>query len=158
MKKIGFIGLGNMGMGMAKNLLNKGFTVKGFDIRREVRNGIKQFGGIPVNSTAETAVDSDVVFIMVVNGQQVISVIEGGLKEKLAKGTTVILCPTIGRNYVKQAEALLVPLGVNEPGTGEINFDKIKKVLKELKYDGFFGFELTPLESSEKCAKILKDF
>ena len=46
----------------------------------------------------------------------------------------------------------------NEPGTGEINFDKIKKVLKELKYDGIFGFELTPQESSEKCAKILKNF
>ena len=81
MKKIGFIGLGNMGMG--QNLLSKDFAVKGFDLREEVKNKLKQCGGIPVNSAAETAEGSDVVSIMVLNGQQVIRIIEGGFKEKL---------------------------------------------------------------------------
>ena len=112
MKNIGFIGLGNMGMGMAKNLSSKGFAVKGFDIRKEVRDSIAQFGAEPVDSAAQTAVGSDVIFIMVLNGPQIIDVLEGGLKEKLGKGQTVILCPTAGGSYVKQAEALLVPLGV----------------------------------------------
>jgi putative dehydrogenase len=111
MKKIGFIGLGNMGMGMAKNLLRKGFPVKGFDLREEVRNEFKQYGGIPVNSAGETAEGSDVVFIMVLNGQQVIGIMEGGFTEKLKKGTTVVISATIGRSYVKEAEKLLVAAG-----------------------------------------------
>jgi len=46
----------------------------------------------------------------------------------------------------------------HEPGTGEINFDRIKQTLKSLGYDGIFGFELVPSESSVKCCEILKAF
>jgi hydroxypyruvate isomerase len=46
----------------------------------------------------------------------------------------------------------------HEPGTGEINFDRIKRTLKSLGYDGVFGFELVPSESSVKCCEILKAF
>jgi hydroxypyruvate isomerase len=46
----------------------------------------------------------------------------------------------------------------HEPGTGEINFDRIKRTLKSLNYDGVFGFELVPSESSVKCCEILKAF
>lgn len=46
----------------------------------------------------------------------------------------------------------------HEPGTGEINFDKIKSTLKSLGYEGVFGFELVPSESSMKCCEILKAF
>jgi len=46
----------------------------------------------------------------------------------------------------------------HEPGTGEINFDRIKRTLKSLGYDGVFGFELVPFESSMKCCEILKAF
>ena len=46
----------------------------------------------------------------------------------------------------------------NEPGTGEINFGKLKAVLSDLGYDGFYGFELSPAQSSAACAKILKAF
>jgi len=46
----------------------------------------------------------------------------------------------------------------HEPGTGEINFERIKRTLKTLGYDGVFGFELVPSESSIKCCEILKAF
>lgn len=46
----------------------------------------------------------------------------------------------------------------HEPGTGEINFDRIKKTLRSLGYDGVFGFELVPSESSVTCCEILKSF
>mgnify|MGYP003303183188 CR=1 FL=1 len=36
MEKIGFIGLGNMGMPMAQNLISNGIKVKGFDVSEEV--------------------------------------------------------------------------------------------------------------------------
>ena len=46
----------------------------------------------------------------------------------------------------------------HEPGTGEINFGRIKHTLTSLGYDGVFGFELVPSESSVKCCEILKAF
>jgi hydroxypyruvate isomerase len=47
----------------------------------------------------------------------------------------------------------------HEPGTGEINFEKIKQVVvNELKYDGIWGFELDPQIDSATCMKILTDF
>lgn len=46
----------------------------------------------------------------------------------------------------------------HEPGTGEINFDKIKRTLQAVGYDGVFGFELVPSESSVKCCEMLKAF
>ena len=100
-----------MGMGMAKNLLIKGFTVKGFDLREEVRNDLKKYGGIPVDLAADTADGSDVIFLMVLDGKQVLDIIEGGFKERLGKGATVIISATIGMNYVKQAADLLVGAG-----------------------------------------------
>jgi hydroxypyruvate isomerase len=42
-----------------------------------------------------------------------------------------------------------------EPGTGEINYYNVFKVLKELKYDGFVGFELSPSRDSFEVAKEL---
>lgn len=46
----------------------------------------------------------------------------------------------------------------HEPGTGEINFERIKRTLTSLGYDGIFGFELVPSESSVKCCDLLKAF
>jgi putative dehydrogenase len=110
MKRIGIIGLGNMGMGMAKNLLEKGFSVKGFDIREEQRKQFEQLGGISVLAIEETAINSDVIFLMVLNGDQVLSILNGPFKEKVEKSTTIIISATIGRSYVKQAEELLLSL------------------------------------------------
>lgn len=41
----------------------------------------------------------------------------------------------------------------HEPGTGEINFDKIKQTLDNLRYDGIYGLELEPSLSSSESAK-----
>ena len=46
--------------------------------------------------------------------------------------------------------------GRHEPGTGEINFTAIMNTLKELKYDGMIGFELTPLQDSKKAIDMIK--
>ena len=46
----------------------------------------------------------------------------------------------------------------HEPGTGEINFERIKRTLKTLGYDGVFGFELVPSDSSVRCCEMLKAF
>ncbi|MGI6175817.1 MAG: TIM barrel protein [Christensenellales bacterium] len=45
-----------------------------------------------------------------------------------------------------------------EPGTGEINFDRLKEELHSIGYDGIFGFELVPKTTSDACARILGAF
>ena len=43
MKKIGFIGLGNMGKGMVENLLQNNLIVTGFDIKNEVFKNFSKY-------------------------------------------------------------------------------------------------------------------
>lgn len=54
-QKVGILGLGRMGRGIAKNLLENGFTVQGFDIAKRARDELRDFGGVAVGSAAEAA-------------------------------------------------------------------------------------------------------
>jgi hydroxypyruvate isomerase len=45
--------------------------------------------------------------------------------------------------------------GRHEPGTGEINFPNVMMALRELEYDGFVGFELSPLQDPVRAASPL---
>jgi len=45
--------------------------------------------------------------------------------------------------------------GRHEPGTGEINYANVMTALRELEYDGFVGFELSPLQDPVRQAYIL---
>lgn len=98
MHKIGFIGLGDMGIYMSRNMLKGGFSIKGFDISEARRDQFAKNGGVPCNSCAEVGIDIDVAVIMVVSGEQVESVMLGdnGIFETLKEGATVIVIATIG--------------------------------------------------------------
>jgi len=45
MKRVGIIGLGDMGIGMAKNILAAGFDLTGFDLRTERLDMLTALGG-----------------------------------------------------------------------------------------------------------------
>ena len=96
MKNAAVVGLGNMGMGMAKNLLAAGFDVTGFDLKPERRQLLAEQGGNPAETLADLA-GADVVFVMVMSGAQVKQVIagEGGLMRVLGAGATIIVSATI---------------------------------------------------------------
>jgi len=106
MKDVGFVGLGNMGMGMAKNLLKKGFRVKGFDLCEDKLRNFREAGGESVNSCAEAGKNVDATFVMVLNGNQVKRVIvgENGLLETMKPGSIIIVSATIGRKDIKDVE------------------------------------------------------
>jgi 3-hydroxyisobutyrate dehydrogenase-like beta-hydroxyacid dehydrogenase len=82
-----------MGIGLAKNVLKKGFELTGFDIRTDRRQQLVELGGKAAASCREVAVAADVVLVMVLNGDQVKEVIlgENGLLEGLSPGSTVII-------------------------------------------------------------------
>ncbi len=115
MKKVGFVGLGDMGMGMTRNLLEHGFEVTGYDLRADRLTTLAQLGGKPVANCREVAQNSDVVFVMVLNGQQVKEVIEAetGLLAALKPGATIIITATIHPSEVKEMEKPLSLKGVH---------------------------------------------
>jgi len=45
MEKIGIIGLGNMGMGIAKNVINSGYSATGYDLRDSCLKELIKNGG-----------------------------------------------------------------------------------------------------------------
>ncbi|MGB5817521.1 MAG: NAD(P)-binding domain-containing protein, partial [Thermoanaerobaculia bacterium] len=97
MKRIGIIGLGSMGLAMAKNIIDSGFELTGFDLRQESLRLLEAAGGKPAGSAADVGANADVVFVMVLNGSQVREVVAGenGLLENMKPGSTIIVSATI---------------------------------------------------------------
>jgi putative dehydrogenase len=97
MTTVGFIGLGSMGLPMAKNLLARGFTVRGFDMRPAAVEVLVQAGGIGVSAAAPASAGADVLVLMVVNAAQaeVILFAEGALAALSDDGVVVLMatCP-----------------------------------------------------------------
>ena len=94
---VAFIGLGSMGLGMAKNLLKHGHKVVGVDPSDAARKAFSDAGGSCVATCAEAAAGADVVVIAVVNDKQVEAVLfgDGGAVSKLRKGGVVMQCATV---------------------------------------------------------------
>jgi 3-hydroxyisobutyrate dehydrogenase len=95
MTKIGFIGLGSMGLPMAKNLTVRGFAVRGFDTRPAAVEDLVQAGGLAASSAAEAAAGADLLLLMVVNAVQAEAVLfDGGALAALPPDGIVVLMAT----------------------------------------------------------------
>ncbi len=113
-KRVGVIGLGDMGLGMARNLLAAGFTVTGLDLRPARAALLEAAGGKSAASAADLGRAADTVFIMVMNGQQVVGLLQGedGLPAGMAPGGTVIVTATIEPREMREVAALLEGCGL----------------------------------------------
>lgn len=100
MQKVGVIGLGDMGSGIAKNLLEKGFPTIGLDLNPDRLRAFAERGGVPASSVAELARNADAVFVMVMTGAQAKEIIlgKGGLRDNMKKKSIIILTATIITN------------------------------------------------------------
>lgn len=87
-KNVGIIGLGDMGIGMAKNIIKNGFELTGFDLRTERLEMLSKLRGKPAASSREVAENSNIVFVMVLNGNQVKEVVMG--KDGLIDGNKIL--------------------------------------------------------------------
>lgn len=104
--RAGVIGLGDMGSGLALNLIKNGFETSGYDLDSARMGAFRKLGGAEANSVADVARNSDAVFVMVMNGDQAREVILGeqdGLLATMNTGGVVILSATI-----KPAEAIAI--------------------------------------------------
>ena len=87
--KIGFIGLGNMGAPMAKNLAQAGHDVAGFDTANVSVDGVKHAA-----SALDAATGADVVFTMLPNGD-ILRSVASDIIPVMSKGAVLADCSTV---------------------------------------------------------------
>jgi 3-hydroxyisobutyrate dehydrogenase len=111
MARIGFIGLGNMGLPMAQNLIKAGHAVEGVDVNPAAVEKLKAAGGSAAEFAKVAAARADVVITMLPAGSHVREVYLGpnGIIENANEGTLLIDCSTIdvetARAVAQAAEA-----------------------------------------------------
>jgi len=95
--KLGWIGLGNMGNPMAKNLIKAGFEVVVFNRTKEKETELLKAGAKSANSPQQLLEICDVVFTMLSNDEAVKAVFEGesGLLTKEQPGKLIINMSTV---------------------------------------------------------------
>ena len=95
MSRIGFVGLGAMGLPMARNLLRAGHEVHGFDLSAAALAALAEAGGTAAPSAAVAAQRADMLVLMVVNAAQAEAVLfDAGALDALAPRGIVCLMAT----------------------------------------------------------------
>ncbi|MEN4918908.1 3-hydroxyisobutyrate dehydrogenase [Achromobacter spanius] len=121
MTRIGFIGLGAMGLPMATNLLAQGHPVIGYDTVD--RPAFVQAGGRAAGSIRELVEDADVIITMLPNGAVVLDVVATQVLPHVRPGQVLIDCSTIGVPSARKLHALAAEHGLaalDAPVTGGV--------------------------------------
>ena len=111
---VGVIGLGHMGLGMAKNLLKAGFPVVGFDIRPEALKQLQKSGGHLVKTPLEVAKRARISILVVLNFDQIEDAVLGktGMKDGMQAGDVLIVSSTIAPSQIRTLGQKLEAIGV----------------------------------------------
>jgi L-threonate 2-dehydrogenase len=114
-KTVNIMGAGNMGGGMALNLLARGYAVHVQDIDATRVTFLKENGAVAGIKYAQSAIKSVVTIVCVVDHLQTEDVLFGeqGVVNWAAPGHTVMLCPTISPRHVEGFAARLVAQGIH---------------------------------------------
>ena len=115
MKKLGFIGLGNMGKGMALNLAKAGYPLTVHDIRPEPVQELVQAGAKAAASPREVAENSEIVITMVTSSPHVEQIMFGpdGVLAGLKKGNIIIDMSTIDPIVTRKVAAAATEKGID---------------------------------------------
>lgn len=112
--RVGLIGLGAMGRGMASSLRAAGFELGVVDVRPGVAEEFAAEGGTVYATAAELAAELDVLVSVVVNAAQVEQVLFGpqGAAETLRPGSVFVMCSTVLPTWSAELEQRLAERGV----------------------------------------------
>ena len=113
-RKVGVIGLGAMGLGIAKTLRNHGYTVHACDARPGAAADFAKEGGVACATPADVAAGVDVVVSVVVNAAQTEAVLfgESGAAGTMRPGSVFVMCSTVDPNWSIALEARLAQQGI----------------------------------------------
>ncbi len=121
--KVGFIGLGHMGRGMAENVLKKGFDTTVFDLRREPVEALKQIGATAARSPREVGERCEIIIIIVLDDSQVEEVVLGkeGVLAGAKPGSVIVVMSTVSAKVCQRISQIAAQKGVgliDAPVTG----------------------------------------
>ena len=126
MKKIGMIGLGNMGSAVARNIQRAKYPLYVYDINKEAGKNVINNGGIVTNSPKELLNDVDIVVSMVFGPKEIEDVLKGengmlqtSCKDKIWIDLTTS-SPTLMRSLAKEFEES-GGFAVDAPVTGSLD-------------------------------------
>ncbi|MBE0627574.1 MAG: NAD(P)-dependent oxidoreductase [Burkholderiales bacterium] len=111
---VGVIGLGAMGLGVARSLLRAGFRTHACDVRSEVLAAFAAEGGIACATPAQLGAACEVVLTLVVNAQQTEAVLlgENGAAGAMRAGSVVIASATVAPEFAESLAARLAARGI----------------------------------------------
>ena len=100
MRKIGFVGLGNMGSKMVINLLKANYEVIGYDINENFTNSLVPIGLKKASSLTELSKDVDILITMLPNGE-IVETVYDNIINNFKKSTLFTDCSTIDVDKAK---------------------------------------------------------
>lgn len=111
---VAVVGLGSMGLGMARSLVRAGHAVRGFDISADALNALEAAGGTPGANPGDAVAGADVAVIVVVNAAQTETVLfgENGVVAAMKSGGVIIACATISPAEAKRFAARVEEAGL----------------------------------------------
>ncbi len=130
---IGFIGLGNMGLPMADQLVKAGYTVQAYDVSDANLQAATEVGAVATKSIAEAAAGAEIVVTMLPAGKHVRSVYlePKGLIKSASPGTLLIDSSTIDVDTSREVGSRAVAAGlemVDAPVTGGVMAARVGKL------------------------------
>src|SRR6266540_3718842 len=112
-KRTGMIGLGAMGVQMAKHMVKNGFEVTGYDISADAAKKAEGFGVRTCKSAPDAGKNAEVVFVMVANDEQIHDVIEhSGLLDVLGRGSVICIASSCSPETCRDLAKLAAPKGI----------------------------------------------
>lgn len=125
MSTIGFIGLGNMGLPMAKNLVAAGHGVTGFDLSDDAKAALQEAGGKSADTIAAAVADAEIIVSMLPAGTHVSAVYTGadGVLANAKAGALLIDSSTIDVDTARAVSAAATNAGftmVDAPVSGGV--------------------------------------
>lgn len=115
MARIAFIGLGNMGLPMALNLVKAGHAVRGFDVSAAPGGKLSEAGGTVASDVAAAAAGAEIVITMLPSGAEVRAVYldDGGVLANAAPDALLIDCSTIDVETARAVSAVATAKGLS---------------------------------------------
>jgi 3-hydroxyisobutyrate dehydrogenase len=113
-RNVGVIGLGAMGLGVARSLLRAGFRTHACDVRKEVLAAFSAEGGVACATPAQLGAACEVVLTLVVNAQQTEDALLGehGAAAAMRAGSVVIASSTVAPEFAESLAARLAAKGI----------------------------------------------
>lgn len=106
-RSVGVVGLGSMGFGMAKTLIEKGFAVSGFDLSPERGQAVVALGGTAAASLADVFANADFIVFSLPTARDVEAVVSSNVDELSARksGRVIIIDTSTSEPEVSRALA-----------------------------------------------------